>query len=56
MTILKTQSATTPKKRLWQSPAMVAIGTISEVLKGGGGKLSPMANDTGDVRKPSGLG
>jgi hypothetical protein len=56
MFIPKTQSAGIPKKRLWQSPAMVAVGTIGEVLKGGGGKLSPMANDPGDIRKPSGQG
>lgn len=56
MSTVKTLSAALPKRRVWQSPAMITIGTISEVLKGGGGKLSPHAFDSGDIRKPSGHG
>ena len=45
-----------PHRRPWQAPAVKTIGTIGQVLQGGGGKLSPMANDTGDIRKPPGQG
>ena len=31
-------------------------GTVGEILKGGGGKLSIETNDTGDIRKPKGQG
>jgi hypothetical protein len=30
------------------------VGHVGEVLQGGGGKLSTVADDTGDVRKPKG--
>jgi hypothetical protein len=30
------------------------VGHVGEVLQGGGGKLSIVSDDTGDVRKPKG--
>jgi hypothetical protein len=30
------------------------LGDVHELLKGGGGKLSPSPFDSGDIRKPSG--
>jgi hypothetical protein len=42
-------------RRQWVSPAVKLVGTIAEVLKAGGGKLSVVAADTGEVqRKPKG--
>jgi hypothetical protein len=44
-------------RRQWVSPAVKLVGTIAEVLKSGGGKLSVSADDSGDPpRKPKGLG
>ena len=43
------------KKRAWEPMKLTDIGSVAEVVQGGGGKLSITANDTGDVRKPSGL-
>jgi hypothetical protein len=40
-------------RRQWVSPAVKLVGTIAEVLKGGGGKLSLAAGDPGEaIRKP----
>jgi hypothetical protein len=36
--------------------SLTYLGDVHELLKGGGGKLSPMAADTGDNRKPKGGG
>jgi hypothetical protein len=42
-------------RRSWEPPLLKTIGTIGEVLRGGGGKLSTNAGDTGEpVRKPKG--
>lgn len=41
----------------WVSPAVKLVGTIAEVLKAGGGKLSVAAGDPGEsMRKPPGMG
>ena len=41
-------------RRRWQTPEMVTVGTINQVLQGGGGKLSTTGGDTGESRKESG--
>jgi hypothetical protein len=41
-------------KQTWESMKLTEVGTIAEVVRGGGGKLSIVADDTGDVRKPKG--
>jgi hypothetical protein len=49
--------ARNPEKKNWEEPMLRKVGTVGEVLHGGGGKLSVMSDDTGDApRKPKGLG
>jgi hypothetical protein len=43
-------------KQTWEPMTVRFVGRISDVLRGGGGKLSPAAGDTGDSRKPKGGG
>jgi hypothetical protein len=43
-------------RRPWEDPALRSVGALSEVLAAGSGKLSPSADDSGDDRKPKGLG
>lgn len=43
-----------PKRRPWEKPALRAVGTVTQVLEGGGGKASVLASDSGDVHKPYG--
>jgi hypothetical protein len=40
----------------WITPRAKDAGTIADILKGGGGKLSVETTDTGDIRKPKGSG
>jgi hypothetical protein len=47
---------TRSKARPWEPPAVKPVGTIAEVLEGGGAKLSQVADDPGDARKPKGQG
>jgi hypothetical protein len=40
------------RKRLpWEAPSAKKVGTIGEVVRMGGGKLSAMTGDTGEPRK-----
>ena len=50
----KEQTPATPQRRPWEPPAVKTVGTISEVLRTGGGKVSPAPNDPGEIRKPPG--
>ena len=43
-------------KSTWEEPSLRKVGSVGDVLNGGGGKLSVTLNDTGDVRKPKGQG
>ena len=43
-------------RRPWASPALKTVGTIADVLQGGGGKLSTAGGDPGEHRKQSGGG
>lgn len=44
------------EKKRWESPSLILIGTITDVVRAGGGKLSTPTDDSGeDPRKPSGL-
>ena len=52
----KQAPAATPDRRRWERPHLKMVGTIGEVLQGGGGKLSTIGGDPGDNRKPSGSG
>jgi hypothetical protein len=42
-------------RRRWEPMVLDTVGTVSDIVLGGGGKLSIVANDQGDVRKPKGL-
>jgi hypothetical protein len=44
------------KKRAWEPMTVRLVGRLSDVLKGGGGKLSVVAGDPGDSRKPTSQG
>jgi hypothetical protein len=45
----------TAKKTGWQRPALKYVGHVGDIFQGGGGKLSLVADDTGDSpRKPKG--
>jgi hypothetical protein len=39
---------------LWEPMTLTYVGSVGEVLQGGGGKLSPNCGDPGDPRKPRG--
>jgi hypothetical protein len=38
----------------WQSMKLTLIGQVSEIVRGGGGKLSIPTDDMGDYNKPKG--
>ena len=45
------------KQAQWVPMELTYLGDVHALLTGGGGKLSIVANDTGDApRKPKGLG
>ena len=44
----------TPERRPWEPPTIKSVGTIGQVLQGGGGKLSTTGGDPGENRKQSG--
>lgn len=54
MVVVIKETTSARDRRPWEQPALQNVGTIGEVLRGGGGKLSPTSSDTGDVRKPPG--
>ena len=45
-----------PTRPVWTKPEIKPAGTLSEILKGGGGKTSIVTTDTGDTRKAKGQG
>jgi hypothetical protein len=45
--------AQAPRKP-WTPPTLKYVGDVTEVLKGGGGKLTPTFDDPGEGRKPKG--
>jgi len=48
------QTSLTRDRRPWEPPALKTVGTIGEVLQGGGGKTSVSPADPGEARKPTG--
>ena len=44
------------ERRGWEPMRLVYVGSVGDVLRGGGGKLSPTGGDPGDSRKQSGPG
>ena len=51
-------AAPSQKKKTWQRPQLKHVGSVSEIFEfPGGGKLSMIAEDMGDVqKKPKGVG
>jgi hypothetical protein len=39
------------EQKPWEAPKMVYVGQVSEVLQGGGGKLSNVPTDPGEPQK-----
>ena len=54
MSTFNKPSLATQDRRPWEPPALKTVGTIAEVLQGGGGKLSTIGGDPGENRKQSG--
>lgn len=42
------------QRQSWTPMQMQPLGNVAEVVRGGGGKLTPPFADTGDIRKPKG--
>jgi len=42
------------QKQPWTRPTVTPVGSVAKVIQGGGGKLTIVANDIGDVNKPKG--
>jgi hypothetical protein len=42
------------ERRPWKTPEVTAVGSVADVLLGGGGKNSPAPSDPGEIRKPKG--
>ena len=36
----------------WEAPTVKVVGTVGDILKGGGGKQSMQPADPGEIRKP----
>jgi hypothetical protein len=54
-------SRTSPKpnegpRRTWREPTVKSVGTVSEVLKSGGGKITVITGDPGEPQKVSPTG
>jgi len=45
-----------PAKKPWKPPILSYRGDIAGIVRGGGGKLSPMGGDPGESRKQRGSG
>lgn len=43
-------------KKPWQPLERSYVGNVGDVVRGGGGKLSPSTSDPGDANKPQGQG
>jgi hypothetical protein len=43
-------------KHVWEPMQLVSVGSVAEVVKGGGGKLTAAGGDPGEQRKESGTG
>ena len=49
---VKTKQETQPKaNQTWTKPSLRAVGTVGEVLKQGGGKVTVLTGDPGEPRK-----
>jgi hypothetical protein len=53
MTNSKTSQSAQPR-RPWQAPVVTLRGTLGELVREGTGKVSVIAGDPGEPRKPAG--
>lgn len=51
MTTSNNQETATRGRRPWEPPTLKTVGTIGEVLRQGGGKVSILTGDPGEPRK-----
>jgi hypothetical protein len=51
MNTFKTPASEIPDRRPWEPPTVKAVGTVGEVLKQGGGKITKTGGDPGEARK-----
>lgn len=51
MNKINKQAHLTGYRRPWQPPTLRSVGTVGDVLQGGGGKLSAVNADPGESRK-----
>ncbi len=49
---MKEQQVLQQRRRRWSSPVLAYRGTVGEVLKGGGGKVTTSAYDPGEQKCP----
>jgi hypothetical protein len=55
MSVANNKSGSASERRPWATPELNSVGTIGEVLQGGGGKITIVEADTGDTpRWPKG--
>jgi hypothetical protein len=51
----KSQQNEALQTKRWEKPELRRVGDVADIVQGGGGKLSLLADDTGDApRKPKG--
>lgn len=50
------KASSQPRRAAWETPALKAVGTISQVLENGGGKPSVSPGDPGEPRKVTSQG
>ena len=44
------------QEQKWEPMRLTLLGNVGDVVRGGGGKLTPMTADPGEPRKPPGGG
>jgi len=44
------------EKKSWRTPMLCEVGRLAQIVRRGGGKLTPSPNDPGEPRKPKGGG
>jgi len=50
------EGAPTLERTAYVAPTLTFVGSVADLVQGGGGKLSTVGSDSGDIRKPPGKG
>jgi hypothetical protein len=50
----ETEGSERDTDRSWEPMTLTYVGDAGQLLEGGGGKMSPVPHDTGDIFKPPG--